>query len=75
MVGCAQCGRESPDDFGFCPACGSVLGGTAARRESRKVVTVLFCDLMGSTALGERTDPETLRALMRRYYEMARTVL
>jgi class 3 adenylate cyclase len=41
----------------------------------RKVVTVLFCDLTGSTALGERTDPETLRKLMRRYYETARVVL
>jgi class 3 adenylate cyclase len=41
----------------------------------RKVVTVLFCDLTGSTALGERTDPEALRALMRRYYETARVVL
>jgi class 3 adenylate cyclase len=41
----------------------------------RKVVTVLFCDLTGSTALGERTDPEALRALMRRYYETARGVL
>ena len=74
-VACGQCGRECPDDFGFCPACGAQLGGAAARRETRKVVTVLFCDLTGSTALGDRTDPETLRALMRRYYETARTVL
>lgn len=44
-------------------------------REVRKVVTVLFCDLTGSTALGERTDPEALRALMNRYYESARAVL
>ena len=39
------------------------------------MVTVLFCDLMGSTALGDRTDPERLRALMNRYYEAARGVL
>ena len=44
-------------------------------REVRKVVTVLFCDLTGSTAIGERTDPEALRALMNRYYEAARMVL
>jgi class 3 adenylate cyclase/tetratricopeptide (TPR) repeat protein len=41
----------------------------------RKVVTVLFCDLTGSTAIGERTDPEALRALMNRYYDTARAVL
>jgi class 3 adenylate cyclase len=46
-----------------------------ATREVRKVVTVLFCDLTGSTAMGERTDPEALRALMNRYYETARVVL
>jgi class 3 adenylate cyclase/tetratricopeptide (TPR) repeat protein len=51
------------------------LAAAAAPREVRKVVTVLFCDLTGSTALGERTDPETLRALMRRYYETSRVVL
>ncbi len=35
----------------------------------RKVVTVVFCDLVGSTALGEQTDPEALRALLGRYFE------
>ena len=38
-------------------------------------MTVLFCDLTGSTAIGERTDPEALRVLMNRYYETARVVL
>ena len=75
MLTCAQCGRESPDEFGFCPACGAPLGEPQAAREVRKVVTVLFCDLTGSTAIGERTDPEALRALMNRYYETARVVL
>jgi class 3 adenylate cyclase/tetratricopeptide (TPR) repeat protein len=44
-------------------------------RESRKVVTVLFCDLVGSTSLGESTDPEALRARMRRYFEDLRVIL
>ena len=44
-------------------------------REQRKVVTVLFCDLVGSTALGESTDPEALRARMRRYFEARRVIL
>ena len=75
MAICGQCGRESPDDFGFCPSCGAPLPGAPAAREVRKVVTVLFCDLTGSTEIGDRTDPEALRALMRRYYETARVVL
>ena len=74
MPVCATCGRESPDDFGFCPGCGAALTAVPAR-EVRKVVTVLFCDLTGSTAIGERTDPEALRALMNRYYDTARVVL
>jgi class 3 adenylate cyclase/tetratricopeptide (TPR) repeat protein len=44
-------------------------------REQRKVVTVLFCDLVGSTALGESTDPEALRARMRRYFGDLRAIL
>src|SRR5687768_6382483 len=44
-------------------------------REQRKVVTVLFCDLVGSTALGESTDPEALRARMRRYFDDLRTII
>jgi class 3 adenylate cyclase/tetratricopeptide (TPR) repeat protein len=44
-------------------------------REQRKVVTVLFCDVVGSTALGESTDPEALRARMRRYFEDLRAIV
>jgi class 3 adenylate cyclase/tetratricopeptide (TPR) repeat protein len=44
-------------------------------REQRKVVTVLFCDLVGSTSLGETTDPEALRARMRGYFEDLRSIV
>ena len=44
-------------------------------REQRKVVTILFCDLVGSTALGESTDPEALRARMRRYFADLRGIV
>ena len=71
---CAQCGHESPDEFVFCPACGAALARVETR-EVRKVVTVLFCDLTGSTAIGDRTDPEALRVMMTRYYETARAIL
>ena len=74
MAVCATCGRESPDDFVFCPGCGASLAAAPAR-EVRKVVTVLFCDLTGSTEIGERTDPEALRGLMNRYYDAARVAL
>ncbi len=75
MTTCPSCGRDNPDDAGFCNACGTALISDAPDRESRKVVTVLFCDLVGSTALGESTDPEALRARMRRYFEDLRVIL
>jgi class 3 adenylate cyclase/tetratricopeptide (TPR) repeat protein len=72
---CAQCGRENSEEFGFCPSCGAALAVGRRPREVRKVVTIVFCDLAGSTAIGDRTDPEPLRALMNRYYDGARIVL
>ena len=48
---------------------------TAASREVRKTVTVLFCDLTGSTALGEQTDPEVLRALLARYFDQMKMII
>src|SRR4051795_13419728 len=75
MIVCASCGRENPEGFKFCGNCGAPLEASAPAREMRKVVTIVFCDLTGSTALGDRTDPETLRATMRGYYEQMRAIL
>jgi class 3 adenylate cyclase len=75
MVACASCGHANADDARFCSACGMPLTTAEPAREQRKVVTVLFCDLVGSTALGESTDPEALRARMRRYFEDLRTII
>ena len=75
MRACARCGQENPDGFRFCGACGAPLEEAEAPREVRKTVTVVFCDLTGSTALGERHDPETVRATMRRYFEDSRGIL
>ncbi|MDH4345738.1 MAG: hypothetical protein OEW31_05340, partial [Thermoleophilia bacterium] len=72
---CAACGQESPDGFRFCPACGAALVEPEMRREQRKVVTVVFCDVTGSTALGERLDPEALRRTMGRYFEEIRAIV
>jgi class 3 adenylate cyclase/tetratricopeptide (TPR) repeat protein len=72
---CASCGRENPADAGFCNGCGAALAIATAPREQRKTVTVLFCDVTGSTAMGERLDPESLRQVMRRYFDAARRVI
>ena len=72
---CPNCGAESPADFRFCGSCGTALTEASDAREVRKTVTVLFCDVVGSTELGERIDPEPLRRLMGRYYEQMRSVI
>jgi hypothetical protein len=72
---CANCGRESKGEFRFCPYCAAPLVSAAPTREQRKTVTVLFCDVTGSTALGESMDPEALRALLARYFEHDRPPL
>ncbi len=73
MASCPSCGNELPGEFPFCPFCAAPL--TASGREQRKTVTVLFCDVTGSTALGESTDPEALRALLARYFERMRGIV
>ena len=75
MPACPSCGTENPAEARFCMSCAAPLAAGEPAREQRKVVTVLFCDLVGSTALGESTDPEALRARMRRYFEDLRVIL
>ncbi len=75
MITCAACGRDIGEDFVFCPYCATPIGAAPPSREQRKRVTVLFCDLTGSTALGERTDPESLRALLARYFERMKGII
>ncbi|MET0608227.1 MAG: adenylate/guanylate cyclase domain-containing protein, partial [Gaiellaceae bacterium] len=75
MLVCASCGAENREGARFCDSCGAPLAETAPAREVRKVVTVLFCDVSGSTALGERIDPESLRRVMSRYFETAKAIV
>ena len=71
MLTCPSCGQQNPEGFRFCGACAAPLvAEPPAQREERKVVTVLFCDLVGSTAQAERMDPEDVRALLSRYHEL-----
>jgi class 3 adenylate cyclase len=72
---CPKCGEENPERARFCLACGTQLAEAAAPREVRKTVSVLFCDVTGSTALGERLDPESLRRVLGRYFDEAKAVL
>src|SRR3954462_919945 len=66
---CPNCGEENPAKFRLCGFCGTPLAPAAPAQEVRKLVTILFCDLKGSTALGERLDSEPLRETMSRYFD------
>src|SRR3954447_16869632 len=74
-VVCPHCEFENPDGARFCAGCGKPPGGPAPVREVRKTVTVVFCDVTGSTALGERLDPESLRHVLGRYFDLARATV
>jgi class 3 adenylate cyclase/tetratricopeptide (TPR) repeat protein len=74
MAACPSCGGENREGARFCDACGQALAGEPRRvgNEERKVVTVLFCDLVGFTAASEAVDPEEVRARLRPYHELLR---
>ena len=72
---CPKCGEENPDRFPLCGFCGTKLAPEIVAEEVRKTVSVIFTDLKGSTALGERLDPESLREVLSRYFNAMRTVL
>ena len=69
MRACSSCGEENPDKAKFCSECAAPLTDAESPRETRKTVTVLFADMSGSTALGERLDPEALRVVIERYFD------
>lgn len=72
---CPSCGRENSDEARFCQFCATPLGEAEPVHETRKIVTVVFTDVTGSTSLGERLDPETLRRVMARYFDAMRVVI
>ena len=70
---CASCGQETPEGFPRCANCGAPLAADpSTTREERKVVTCLFCDLVGFTARAERMDPEDVRRLLQPYHSRVR---
>ncbi len=72
---CSSCGRENNADARFCDACGAELDAQLSGAETRRVVTIVFTDVAGSTALGERLDPESLRRVMWRYFDTMQATL
>jgi predicted ATPase/class 3 adenylate cyclase len=76
MKRCPACGEENAERARFCQNCATPLGDVDERAaEVRKVVTVVFTDVTGSTALGERLDPEALRRVMSRYFDEMAAVI
>jgi class 3 adenylate cyclase/tetratricopeptide (TPR) repeat protein len=69
VITCPNCGEENPAKFRLCGFCGTPLAPPAPVQEVRKLVTILFCDLKGSTSLGETLDSESLREVMNAYFE------
>ena len=74
MLVCPSCGAENPEDKRFCGDCGTKLG-TTPFREERKVVTALFCDLVGFTATSESADPEDVDSMLAAYFSVARSAI
>ncbi len=71
MIRCPACGEENSERARFCQACATPLD-EGSSREERRVVSVLFVDLVGFTSKSEQLDPEDVRAMLTRYYERAR---
>jgi class 3 adenylate cyclase len=73
VITCANCGQDNPPGARFCNGCGSPLEErTGGLDEERKVVTVLFADLVGFTARAEQLDPEDVRAILTPYFARVR---
>jgi len=71
---CPTCGAEPPEAARFCPSCGTAIAERepVAPGRERRLVTVLFADVTGSTGLGERLDPERLQEVLGTYFAAMR---
>ncbi|MEO8274264.1 MAG: adenylate/guanylate cyclase domain-containing protein, partial [Chloroflexota bacterium] len=71
---CRTCGELNPADARLCGMCGTSLLQDEAAGQVLRVITLVTSDLKGSTALGERLDPEALREVLNRYFDVMRAV-
>ena len=72
---CPRCGAPVAPDARFCAGCGQPLDAPATDRQERKVATAVFIDLVDSTALAERLDPERLRSVLQSYFSLASSTI
>ncbi|MGH8067870.1 MAG: winged helix-turn-helix domain-containing protein [Candidatus Entotheonellia bacterium] len=86
VVRCPSCGRDSQPDAAFCPVCAMALLSPVASPDpqlpsilplaaERRYLTVLFCDLVDSTRLAERLDPEDFWGVVRSYHQSCAEVI
>src|SRR5881409_1128889 len=75
MPTCRACGQEIPEVARFCFACGAPLAEEAPHREERRIVSVVFVDLVGFTARSEQLDPEDVQAILSPYHDTVRREL
>jgi class 3 adenylate cyclase/tetratricopeptide (TPR) repeat protein len=75
MTACPSCAHACPDDARFCPACGAALAAPPAHAVERKVVSIMFCDLVDFTGLCEAVDAEDVERLLRDFYALARSAV
>ena len=74
MQTCDRCNEENPGTYRLCGYCGAQLILGEAPPEIRRTVTIVTSDLKGSTALGEKLDPESLREVLALYFDAMRLV-
>ncbi len=72
---CPNCGERNPDRAAFCLACGNALARHPVAEGERKIVTVLFCDLVGFTARSDHADPEDVKATLRPFHTLLKRTL
>ena len=75
MPACRACGQDNPEIARFCLACGAALDVEAPSREERRIVSVVFVDLVGFTSRSEQLDPEDVRAILTPYHGTVRDEL
>jgi len=75
MPTCRACGQDNPDVARFCFACGAPLAVETPHREERRIVSVVFVDLVGFTSRSEQLDPEDVRAILSPYHGTVRDEL
>jgi class 3 adenylate cyclase len=73
MTSCVACGQDNPEIARFCLGCGERLSGFEPVQEERRIITVIFVDLVGFTSRAEKLDPEDVQIILSLYYDRVRS--